>query len=191
MIELGFYPLPCSSEYPPYYIVQAYYVQPISIEPQDRDSTPTRGKNHLGRAGRVGFRRVAPAPRHSGSAGGAHKPKEKGNTLKKRTLWSLRTLTHLAFHDGVLHPVHRLQADGTWCRSTWRCSGSGEGGGFVLIVRAGQGVEIVAHTNGVQSSHLQHLLLCINEREVDVCTLVGDLPGGFAKTQTNQKPECN
>ena len=68
---------------------------------------------------------------------------------------------------------------------------AGKGGGFVLIVRAGQGVEIVAHTNGVQSSHLQHLLLCINEREVDVCTLVGDLPGGFAKTQTNQKPECN
>ena len=139
MIELGFYPLPCSSEYPPYYIVQAYYVQPISIEPQDRDATPTRGKNHLGRAGRVGFRRVAPAPRHSGSAGGARKPKEKGNTLKKRTLWSLRTLTHVAFHDGVLHPVHRLQADGTRCRSTWRCSGSGEGGGLRIDRPCGAG----------------------------------------------------
>ena len=69
------------------------------------------------------------------------------------------------------------------------------GGGFVLLVRAGQGVEVVAHDGGVGFSHLQHLLLCINEHEVDVCTLVANRPhpccrwpGWRGWTLTTHKP---
>ena len=67
----------------------------------------------------------------------------------------------------------------------------GGGGGFVVFVRAGQGVEIVPHDGGVRFFHLQHLLLCISEHKVHVCTLVPTLPDGVAKDRTDRKPEYN
>ena len=62
---------------------------------------------------------------------------------------------------------------------------------LLVCDRAGQGVEIVPYATGGEISHLQHLLLCIREDEVHVCTLGQTLPDGFAKTHTNQKPEYN
>ena len=62
---------------------------------------------------------------------------------------------------------------------------------LLVCDRAGQGVEIGPHADGVEMFHLQHLLLCISEHEVHVCTLVPNLPDRFAKDHTNRKPEYN
>ena len=150
------------------------YIQ--SIDPQDRNPTSTRGRNHLGRAGRAGsggLCRGTPAPRRNLCAGDEHKPKE--STFKKKTLWSLHTLPYLALNDGILSPVHGLQADTAQCRFgrgrrgwRWQCSGTEGGGSFITVVRAGQGVKIVPYDGGVGLSHLQNLFLCINEHEVQV-----------------------
>ena len=108
-------------------------------------------------------------------------------------MWSLLTLPYLAFDDGIRNPVHWLQADAAqWERRGWRwqCSGREGGGGFVVVVRARQVLEVVPHTEGVDMCHLQYLFLCINERGVhEKKLIVPNLPGGFAKDRTNRKPE--
>ena len=58
--------------------------------------------------------RGTPAPRRNLCAGDEHKPKE--STFKKKTLWSLHTIPYLALNDGILSPVHGLQADTAQCR---------------------------------------------------------------------------
>ena len=86
------------------------YVYNLSIDPQGRNPTSTRDRNHLGRAGRAGLRRGPPVPRRNLCAADEHKPKK--STFKKKTLWRLSTLPYLALDDGDMGSRQMLHSGG-------------------------------------------------------------------------------